>query len=212
MVEMSIHFYLMKSNFLILILFISASFKSYSQNFEGRMSYSNYNVTEDDTVVSSIMNYWIKDHLYKHTGSVEKMPLYDLGTLYANADKMSRTNIANSTVERIKMSLNPIVPDLSIKPTDQTETILGFDCAVWELKNAKTNKLISRLWITDEIVNANFDQFVELFEHNNTLFPLQGIKGWILKREDYRREGKIFVSEAKEVKSMELNIAEMTVY
>lgn len=204
----------MKSKFLIptLVLFILASFNTFSQNFEGRMSYSNYNVIEDDTVVSSIMNYWLKDHLYKHSGSVEKMPLFDLGTLYANADKMSRTNIANSKVERIKMSLNPSVPDLSIKLTNQTEEILGFNCAVWEMKNAKNDILVSRLWITSEIVNANFDQFVELFEHNNTLFPLQGIKGWILKREDYRREGKIFISEAKEVKPMELNIAEMTVY
>lgn len=204
----------MKSSFLLtttlLIVFLC---EGYSQNFEGRFSYENYNIVESDTIESSSMNYWVKDHLYKHTGYVPKMPFYDLGTLYADADNMSRTNVDNSgKVERIPMSLEANVPSLKVEETDEVEEILGFKCKVWDLVNAKTDDLVSKLWITKEIQNSNFDQFVEIFNYGNTLFPCKGIQGWILKREDYRREGKIFVSEAKEVQPVKLNISEMVVY
>ncbi len=181
------------------------------QNFEGRLSYENYSVIDSDTVESSSMNYWIKDHLYKHKGVYKKNPLLDLGTLYANAAEMTRSNLLNAKVERIKMSPNPILPDLLLESTEQSSPVLGYSCKVYHLTDGN-GKLLSKLWVTEEISNDSFDEFVELFEYNNTLFPITGIKGWILKREDYRREGKIFVSEAKEVKSSELQLAEMLIY
>ena len=181
------------------------------QNFEGRLSYENYSVIDSDTVESSSMSYWIKDHLYKHKGVYKKNPLLDLGTLYANAAEMTRSNLLNAKVERIKMSPNPILPDLLLESTEQSSPVLGYSCKVYHLTDGN-GKLLSKLWVTEEISNDSFDEFVELFEYNNTLFPITGIKGWILKREDYRREGKIFVSEAKEVKSSELQLAEMLIY
>ena len=89
----------------------------------------------------------------------------------ADADNMSRTNVDNSgKVERIPISLEFNIPSLKVEETDKVEEILGFRCKVWSLINAKTNSEISKLWITTEIKNSNFDQFVELFNFANTLF------------------------------------------
>ncbi|WP_462248231.1 hypothetical protein [Ekhidna sp.] len=201
----------MKYKFSLLLGLSLAAAMVQGQSFEGRLSYENYSVIDSDTIESSSMSYWIKDHLYKHKGVYKKNPLVDLGTLYANAADMTRSNLLNAKVERIKMSPNPILPDLLLESTKESGSVSGYNCKVYRLTDGK-GKLLSKLWITDEISNDSFDEFVELFEYNNTLFPITGIKGWILKREDYRREGKIFVSEAKEVKSFELQLAEMLFY
>ncbi len=212
---MSIHSYHMKCKSVVVLLCLSLPlFKIYSQHFEGRFSYTNYRVFDNgDTVESSTMNYWIKDHLYKHSGYVIKAPLVDLGTLYADAHKMTRTNINNSgKVERIGMPLDQNETEFVIEPTDSFEDILGYRCQGWEMSDNKTNQIVSTLWVSKDISSASFDQFVELFNYQSTLFPCKGIDGWILKREDYRRPGEIFVTEAIEVKMMKIDISEMVVY
>ncbi|MEO9481830.1 MAG: hypothetical protein ABJG47_00200 [Ekhidna sp.] len=207
----------MKYNlFALFLIATSLSLPSsvFCQNFEGSLSYRSYSVLESgDTIASSTMNYWIKEHLFKYAGYVVKAPLLDLGTLYADANKMIRTNINHSgKVDKIPISQEPNLLTLEIKAIDEYEDILDYKCQLWKLIDIRTDSTISTIWVTKEIRNSNYDQFVKLFNYQSTLFPCTGINGWILKREDYRREGEIFVSEATEVKEVELNIAEMVAY
>ncbi len=201
-----------KLQYLTVILGFILPWIASSQNFEGKLDYQNYNVEGSDTTESSILRIWIKDHLYKQTITISKNPLLDLGTLYADAHKMSRTNYAKGKVERLQPSLDFNTPNLELIPTSESNTILSFDCMVWELKNPKNGNVVSKLWITKEVKNTNFDQFVELFNYLNTLFPVKNINGWILKREDYRRKNKIFVTELKQLEKRDLSAADMVIY
>ncbi|WP_436517230.1 hypothetical protein [Ekhidna sp. To15] len=206
----------MKCKFLLLLIFISPfvfSTKAISQSFEGRLAYINYQVIEGDTITSSYLNYWVKEDLYKHAGYVPKMPFVDLGTLYADADKMIKTNVNNAgEVDRTPINLDWEAPSLKVEAMNKVDSILGFQCQLWKLIDLESEKVISTLWITEDINSEYFDQLVELFEYKNTLFPCIGINGWILRRVDYRREGKTFVTEIEEVERMKLNISEMVVY
>lgn len=202
-------------NFLFLTLTILATpFCVNSQDFEGRFSYINYSVLENgDTIESSSMNYWIKEHYFKYSGYVVKAPLVDLGTLYADADKMTRTNINSSgQIDRVPISTEPNTLILEIEATNTFEKVLGFNCQIWSLIDIKSRNIVSTVWVTEEILNSNYDQFVELFNYQSTLFPCKGIKGWILKREDFRRADKVFVTEVKEIKAVKLKTSEMIVY
>ncbi|WP_425392337.1 hypothetical protein [Ekhidna sp.] len=195
-------------------ILISLSFlKTSAQNFEGRLTYESYSVIEKDTIPSSSSTYWFKDHLEKHTMSVAKAPTINLGTLYSNADNMTRKNMdASGNLEVITPTIDLNMPLLQVEALNEYDTILNFRCQKWKLLDVSNQKLISVLWITDKISNSYYDQFVRLFNYQNTLFPCEGLKGWILKREDYRREGQIFVTEIKDLKKMELSIAEMVIY
>lgn len=206
----------MRFSFFLSLFFISLfifSQEGNSRNFEGRLTYISYQIISGDSIESSTMNYWLKDHLYKHSGYVPKIPFIDLGTLYADADQMTKTNVKSSG-QMVRIPMNPKwkAPKLIAQPSNELDTVLGFKCGIWTLKNPETEAVRAKLWITQDIESSNFDAFVELFEYKNTLFPCTGIDGWIVKRENFVEEGETFVTELVEVEAMELNAAEMVAY
>ena len=201
-----------KNDLLLTLLLTFLPFVAICQNFEGILYYENYNVQDSDTTASSTSRIWIKNHLYKHRISYSKNPLLDLGTLYADASKMSRISHVNGKIERIPPSIDAVAPNLELARTNKSELILGHECQVWDLINTKTSKVESKLWVSDGLINPHFDQFVEIFNYSSTHFPIKGISGWILKREDYRRVGKTFVTELKQLEKQDLSVAEMVIY
>ena len=202
-----------KITFLLTLSILLLSRSVVSQNFEGRLVYEAYKISQGDTIVFSRLTYWIKDHLYKHQVSLSSMPLTDLGTLYANADKMTRNNISESgTVEVIKMSLDADIPNIRIEATDKNEIVLGYNCKIWKLIDNKSNKTLSKLWVSEELRNDYFNEFARLFNYKNTSFPCEGLNGWILKHEAYRKDGEVLVSEVKEIEKTKLSVADMMIY
>ena len=179
------------------------------QNFEGRLEYINYTVIEEDTVLSTKMIYWVKDHFYKHKGYLSGS-FIDLGTLYADAKKMARANVdRKGTVERISSQVSSERQKMQLKLMDEEAHIMGRSCTIAHLIDKGSQEILSKIWISMEMQSLFMDQFAVLFEYKNTLFPTKGLDGWILKREDYRRNGEVFVTEIKHIEKTDIALQEI---
>ena len=206
----------MKSNIIsiALIVFVTVAFQNKETTyFEGKITYIINTIGKDGSELDKEpfkQDVYIKPPFYKFKltgGSVSEV---NFGEIIANSKDSSRYNVNHfrQTTQNLGMERNGEEYRLkSVNFIHANDSVLGYRCKKYEIyqkDHLSGAEMVKYVWIAENLKLKNLPLLAKIFGYQNTLLKDGSLPGILLKSENINLDHSITITQATEVKPMDL--------